>query len=162
MFIHGSFNPANGVVEEGIFDGIDIDWEYPGACGATCDFRAEDTENFTALLAAKALTTTLPDDTDILKLEIPCGATEQTPLVVTRQDRLAYYQSVLEPRDKLLGTTLEISQIPLKGKYTAINTDAYALAQGLVSLTPLSLDLTSRNCLDLIAQLVETEVLDKD
>src|SRR6185295_2655174 len=28
-----------------------IDWEYPGACGNTCAFRPEDTQNFTALLA---------------------------------------------------------------------------------------------------------------
>ena len=51
MFIKGNFDPANGVVQAGIFDGIDIDWEYPAARGATDNFRSEDTQNFTALLA---------------------------------------------------------------------------------------------------------------
>jgi len=48
MFIKGQF--AAGIVDTGVFDGIDIDWEYPGACGATCNWRADDTDNFTALL----------------------------------------------------------------------------------------------------------------
>jgi chitinase len=34
----------------GVFDGIDIDWEYPVACGLTCG-NPEDSANFTALLA---------------------------------------------------------------------------------------------------------------
>lgn len=49
MFIKG--NVAPGVSAAGVFDGIDVDWEYPGSCGATCDFRPEDKENFVALLA---------------------------------------------------------------------------------------------------------------
>jgi chitinase len=47
-FILGNLAP--GVSAAGVFDGLDIDWEYPGRCGATCDYRAEDGVNFTALL----------------------------------------------------------------------------------------------------------------
>jgi chitinase len=37
----------------GLFDGIDVDWEFPAVCGNpdNCKFRPEDTQNFTALLA---------------------------------------------------------------------------------------------------------------
>lgn len=48
LFIRGLL--PNGVSAAGIFDGIDIDWEYPAACGLQCG-PPQDTQNFTLLLA---------------------------------------------------------------------------------------------------------------
>jgi len=121
------------------------------------DFQAA--LHFTRQIAEVMLNQPMPFDADVLKLEIPLGATPDTEVVITRQDKLVYYQPELISRDELLGTPAKISHIPSKGQYTGEDTDAYALAKGLVSLTPLSLDLTSRNCLDTIGDLFGSKVL---
>jgi chitinase len=51
-FIAGNFSDPQdySVTQPGVFDGIDVDWEYPGACGNTCSYSPNDTENFTLLM----------------------------------------------------------------------------------------------------------------
>jgi chitinase len=83
MFIRG--NVAPGVSAAGVFDGIDVDWEYPGSCGATCDFRPEDRENFTALLAEfrtqlDALGAAQGGRRYLLTIAAPAGATHYAPI----------------------------------------------------------------------------------
>lgn len=53
-YIRGNLPVTDGAggagAAAGVFDGIDLDWEYPVACGLSCG-APEDNANFTALLA---------------------------------------------------------------------------------------------------------------
>ena len=87
IYIKGNLPTADGAggpgAAAGVFDGIDIDWEYPAAEGNTGNIvRAEDTRNFTLLLeefrrqldavgTGKLLTAALPAATSkIGRLEV--------------------------------------------------------------------------------------------
>lgn len=86
----------------------------------------------------------LPPDVDVLKVEVPRGATAATPWTITRQDRMSYYTPVRPTRvDPYTGPGPIVMHVA-KGCYSAEGTDAWALAHGIVSVTPLSLDLTAR------------------
>ena len=118
--------------------------------------------HFTRVSAEAILTHTLPFDADVLKLEIPLDATPNTEIVITRQDKLVYYKPTPIEREQLLGTSGKVAHIPSKGQYTQKNTDAYAQAKGLVSITPLSLDLTARDSLQPLREIFGVEILDEE
>jgi 5'-nucleotidase len=108
----------------------------------TTDFGAA--IHFVRLFAEGGLSRPWPPDVDVLKIEVPANATPQSGWRLTRQDRFAYY------RPRWTGSEVRLDQPNAmrfqvaKGRFVGEGTDTHALAQGLVSVTPLSLDLTSR------------------
>lgn len=117
---------------------------------------------FTAKVAEVMLKNTMPFDADVLKLEIPLGADRSSGLVITRQDRFMYYKPTPIDRKELLGTPAKVSHLPSKGEFSRKDTDTYAQAQGLVSITPLSFDLTSRDCLEPLSEIFNIDILDEE
>lgn len=96
-----------------------------------------------------------PDDIDLLKLDVPLGATIETPWKVTRLSRRRVYWPTRPER-----ATLKDSG-RLGYKYDADPADAepdsdvYTLLhEGLVSITPISLDMTSRTDMFRLQQLL--------
>ena len=87
----------------------------------------------------------MPEDVDLLKVDVPCDATPDTPWEVTRLSHQAYFVPVTPKRASWdQPETVGYRRIEeLSG--SAADTDVYALrVKRVVSVTPLSLDMTSR------------------
>lgn len=115
--------------------------------------------HFTRKIADIILREELPFDTDVIKLEIPLSATTETKSVITRLDRKQYYGTKIEDRKSVFTSPAKVKHFAQKGFYSKTDTDAYALAQGWVSITPLSIDLTTRASMDEIASLFNVQEL---
>jgi len=101
--------------------------------------------HFTSLFGHMILQRTLPDDVNLLKVDVPCDASSETPWEVTRLSRQMYFVPVTPKRARWdQPETVGYRRIEeLSG--TEVDTDVYALrVKRVVSVTPLSLDLTSR------------------
>ncbi|MBN2472247.1 MAG: 5'/3'-nucleotidase SurE [Anaerolineae bacterium] len=97
----------------------------------------------------------IPDDVDVLKLDVPAGATPETPWRVTRLSRRRVYWPT-RPERITLGDMGRLGYEYLGDPSRAEpNSDVYAVLQeGVVSVTPLSLDMTSRTDLFRLQQLL--------
>lgn len=116
------------------------------------DFSAA--AHFVGLFAERLLSLPrLPRDVDLLKIEVPRDATPETSWEMTRQSRRQYFVSVCVERTALdepgrIDYTMDPST-------SEPGTDTHTLAFGRrVSVTPLSLDLTSRTDLDALGHML--------
>lgn len=110
---------------------------------------------FTRYFAARMLAQPLPADVDVLKVDIPCDATPSTPWRVTRMARQRYFQALPSGRRHLnekrrldYETRFDLARLEPDSDIRAVSVDR------VVSVTPLSLDLTSRIVLHDLEQLL--------
>jgi 5'-nucleotidase len=109
--------------------------------------------HFGKLFAEKILLRGLPwSDVDVIKVDVPALATAATPWKVTRVSRLPYYVPVRAQRDDGMGGAA-LPYIVQWDPSTEPDSDAHALrVEQVVSVSPLSIDLTSRVDLESVAQ----------
>lgn len=107
------------------------------------DWRAA--SHFLTRFARLLLETRLPPDVDALKIDVPGDATSETAWRITRLARTFYYSKVImepNPESRICDAR---TQIVIDEQNLDPDSDIYALAiDKVVSVTPLSLDLTSR------------------
>ncbi len=125
------------------------------------DFSAA--AHFTALFGRLMLERRLPEDVDLLKVDVPCDATLNTPWEVTRLSHQNYFEPVRPTRTswdlpERVGYHRLDDQRINDLQASGVNTDVYALrVKRVVSVTPLSLDMTSRINLQEFEQLLRSE-----
>lgn len=126
------------------------------------DFSAA--KYFTGFFADLLLGQGMLPDVDVLKIDIPCDATPETTWRVTRLSRHPYYVPVAPRRANLEDATPMGFEIVLDKEAVESDSDVQAIAvDRMISVTPLSLDLTSRVDLDGFEQLLrEAESSDNE
>ena len=122
---------------------LEADPKYHLSYSADLNFSvaAEFTTRFAQLLLEKKL----PEDVNVIKMEVPSDATVDTPWQLTRVSRQRYYEPVAPERASWdLPAIMRYREAALLER-EAEDTDVYVLRKKRrVSVSPLSLDLTSR------------------
>lgn len=100
---------------------------------------------FCGYFAAKMLHSDLPFDVDVLKVDVPSIATPDTEWVVTRQSKERYYMPIRPIPDPVTGILPLRYESRMDLSNPEPNSDLQVLVnEHKVSVTPISLDLTSR------------------
>ncbi|MBW4439524.1 MAG: 5'/3'-nucleotidase SurE [Pleurocapsa minor GSE-CHR-MK-17-07R] len=99
-----------------------------------------------------------PDDVDVLKLDVPMRATPDTAWKITRISRHRVYWPTRPERVALNDVGRMGYHFDADASQAEPNSDVYTvLHEGLVSVTPMSLDMTSRTDMFRLEQLLSSE-----
>jgi 5'-nucleotidase len=100
---------------------------------------------FTLRIARVLLEKKLPADVDVLKVDVPSDATIDTPWQLTRVSRQRYYEPIAPVRESWSERAMINYREAAEFEQEPEDTDVYVLRKKRrVSVSPLSLDLTSR------------------
>lgn len=110
--------------------------------------------HFTRLFAAKVLSHGLPPQVDLLKIDVPEGATPQTPWQVGRVSRQRYYESLPNHSAKPANPTQTFSyQVTIKADTLEADSDVKIFSvDRQVAVVPMTIDLTAPVQLPDVAQ----------
>jgi 5'-nucleotidase len=101
--------------------------------------------DFALRIARLLLEKKLPADVDVLKVDVPSDATVDTPWQLTRVSRQRYYEPITPVRESWSERTILSYREAAEFEHEAEDTDVYVLRKKrMISVSPLSLDLTSR------------------
>jgi len=111
---------------------------------------------FTHKIAEVMLEKPLPKDVDVIKMDIPFGATPETPWEVTRQSRQRYYFPIPSTRTSFSEKAPVAYEIRYDPDTLENDGDIFTvLIDQKVSVTPLSIDMTSRTNFPALRALLE-------
>jgi 5'-nucleotidase len=131
---------------------VDLHLSYSNAV----DFSAA--AHFTRQFGLWLMTHNRPEDVEILKLDVPAQATLETPWRITRLSRNRVYWPTRPERvalDEIGRVGYAYDTDPSQAEP---NSDVYAvLHEGVISLTPMTLDMTARVDLKQMEQMIRAE-----
>lgn len=120
------------------------------------DFSAA--AHFTRIFGEWLMNQATPDDVDLLKVDVPWEASQQTPWRVTRLSRRRVYWPTRPERVSLSDVGRLGYKYDTDPSKAEPDSDVYALLQDkVVSVTPMSLDMTSRTDMYRLRQLITGE-----
>jgi 5'-nucleotidase len=132
---------------------VETDKAYHYTYSDDVDFRGA--AYFTHLFAERMLGRRMPPDVDLLKVEVPSDATPGTPWRMTRVSRQRYYEALPSNRRSLSEKRQLDYELVFDRATLEPDSDIYALQiDRAVSVSPISLDMTSRVALEQVERLL--------